>query len=135
MCIGERIQKLGFKRWYERTLIEGHVYLVSSFLGMILAFAGVEMFGEPDGALWGLIAAVAGAVVVMFATPRYFRTLALAEALGGRAHCPRCKVYAAFNVLAFGPRKEAQSEEPSEGGSVWLKVKCRQCENEWRMFA
>lgn len=133
MSIGQRIQKFGFKRWYERTLIEGHAYLVTSFFGLILAFAGIELLGDAASVFLGFLLGMTGAGIVMFATPRYLRMLALAQALGGRAHCPRCNVYAAFNVIASGPSHPTPSDEPGEAESVWLRVQCRKCDNEWRM--
>lgn len=133
MSTGQRIQQLGFKRWYERTLLEGHAYLVTSLLGMILAFSGIEVMGSDDGSvLVGLLLGLAGTGVVLFATPRYLRMLSLAQSLGGRAVCPRCKVYAAFNVLASGP-KSADDREPDGTEPVWLRVQCRKCAHEWRM--
>jgi hypothetical protein len=33
------IRKLGFERWFERQLIESHVYFVTSFLCLILVLA------------------------------------------------------------------------------------------------
>jgi phage FluMu protein Com len=134
MGTGQRIQKLGFKRWYERTLIEGHAYLVTSFLGLIMAFSGIEVMGADNGSLVvGVLLGLGGSAIAMFGMPRYLRMLALAQTLGGRAHCPRCKVYAAFNVLASGPAEAPENGRPAESGPVWLRVRCRKCANEWRM--
>ena len=38
----ESIRKLGFKRWYERQLIESHGYLVTCFLSMILIAVALD---------------------------------------------------------------------------------------------
>ena len=40
----EGIRKLGFRRWYERQLIEGHAYLVTCFLCVIMIAACAEVF-------------------------------------------------------------------------------------------
>ena len=40
--IGEEIGRRGFRRWYERQLIESHAYLVTAFLSLILLLAGFE---------------------------------------------------------------------------------------------
>lgn len=136
MTIAERIQKLGFKRWYERTLIEGHAYLVTSFLGVILTFAGLELVGErgsAGGVTLGLVIGLAGVALVVFGTHRYFRILILAESLGGRATCPKCRTYAIFNVVASGPPTADKPEDADAAASVWLKVQCRKCGNEWRI--
>ena len=44
MTAADGIRKLGFRRWYERQLIESHVYLVTGFLSMIMVFACFEDF-------------------------------------------------------------------------------------------
>lgn len=132
MSTGERIRKLGFKRWYERTLIESHAYLVTALLGMILAFAGVEMIGAHQGVAPFLLGAGTtglGMLVVGLGIPRYFRTLMLAQSFGERATCGQCHAYAAFNVLACGVAGTRETEGPT---SSWLRVRCR-CGNEWRI--
>ena len=131
MTIGERIKELGFKRWHERTLIEGHIYLVTAFLGMILAFAGMELIGQHGGAtriLLGFAASAVGAAILLFCGLRYLRALMLAQNLGERANCPQCGTYAAFNVLSSS---RAQTENLHDLSSVWIKVKCRKCANVW----
>lgn len=127
MTTAERIQKVGFKRWYERTLIESHAYFVTAFLGMIVTLAGIELIGQHEAAspvLLGFVAAIAGAVLVTFGAHRYYRILMVAEGYGDRATCAQCNTYASFNVIAVG-------DEAAD--SVWLRVKCRKCSNEWIM--
>lgn len=127
MTTAERIQKFGFKRWYERTLIESHAYFVTAFLGMIVAVAGIELIGQhgtPTRTLLGLAAALFGTALVALGIHRYYRILMVAEGYGDRATCPGCRTYASFNVIAVG-------DEATD--SMWLRVKCRKCSNEWTM--
>lgn len=134
MTIGDRIQKLGFKRWYERTLIEGHVYLVTAILGMTLALAGMELVGERDGnthVLFGFVAAASGAFIMFFCGWRYLRALMLAQQLGEHATCPRCGTYASFNVLSSS---RAPPDDLANIASLWVRVKCRKCGNEWGIW-
>ncbi|HEY8552991.1 MAG TPA: hypothetical protein VIL43_00455 [Burkholderiales bacterium] len=134
MSTGERIRKLGFKRWYERTLIESHAFLVSSFLGMILTFSGIELIGEHEsiqGLLLGVAGTGAGAGIMLHGMNRYFRSLLLAETLSDRATCPRCHAYGAFTVEATGSALPARGRRDAE--SSWLKVKCRKCGSDWIM--
>ncbi len=42
MQVGKDIARLGFRRWYERQLVESHAYLVAAFLALILLLAGFE---------------------------------------------------------------------------------------------
>ena len=39
----EGIRKLGFRKWYERQLVEGHLYLVTMILALIAMAAGYEV--------------------------------------------------------------------------------------------
>lgn len=133
MTIGERIAKLGFKRWYERTLIESHAYLISAILGLTLAFAGVELVGQHRGGsalLFGVLALILGCVTLVFGLLRYLQTLMRAVNLGERATCRSCSAYAAFDVLASGP---PHTTEHVHDADLWLRVKCRKCGNQWRI--
>ena len=129
MNTAESISKFGFKRWYERTLIEGHAYLVTCFLGMITTFAGLQLVADHSSvaqSLLGFVASAFGVVLVVFGLRRYTRLLALAENLGERATCPQCQTYASFNVTSAGPATDDDARD-------WLMVKCRKCGNEWKM--
>ena len=134
MTVGERITKLGFSRWYERTLIESHAFLVTALLGAILMFTGVELFLQHEG-LWTrvAIAAVAmllGSLIAVASLQRYIRMLTLAISLGERATCPGCNTYAKFDILATGRIRSEGADRP---GSLWMKVKCRKCGSDWRV--
>ena len=69
MDIVQGIRKLGFRRWYERRLIEAHAFLITGFLALILAVAFLELRGEtPAGGqrviyLLGAVASMAGGIV------------------------------------------------------------------------
>jgi hypothetical protein len=132
MTIADRIQTLGFKRWYERALLESHAYLVTSFLGLILVFAGIEMIGnhvDMARSALGVVASAVGTAAVTFGLRRYHRLMVLATNLSERATCPRCGKYAAFTLIASG--KLDTTAGADHISSVWLKVRCRQCGTEW----
>ena len=60
------IHKFGFRRWYERQLIESHAYLVTCFLSMILVAACIEIFsfrGSVSEQLMLLVLLMAGAFI------------------------------------------------------------------------
>jgi hypothetical protein len=104
-----RMRKLGFRKWYERQLIEGHLYLTTCFLGIIAVASSLELFS------W----------------ERYKRIMLVAEHIGDHAHCPACNAYAKFSVVDAGRalhEEPANIEDPKE---VWLKVSCRKCGEEW----
>lgn len=140
METGEKIRNLGFKRWYERQLIESHAYLVTCFLGIILVATSFEAFTLRSAALqfmFRLSLLAAGAFVSFFAWRRYRDLMMLAERLGDGATCASCGTYASFNVLAFGPHSgyatASQTSAAIQDAETWLKVKCRKCGNEWKM--
>jgi hypothetical protein len=132
METAEKIRKLGFRRWYERQLIEGHAYLVTCFLGMILVACALELSGFRAftlDALLKLCLACVGAGLSIGAWQRYKVIMLRAEHMADGATCAKCGAYGVFTVLRFGTASaESQSSAPKE---LWLKVKCRKCANEW----
>ena len=116
------IGKLGFIRWYERQLIEGHAWLVTCFLCMLAIAACVESmsFRGPRLEALAYAAAVAAACVTgVYAWKRYLRILTVAEYIGERATCTSCRAYAKFKLIG------------SDASS--LTVRCRKCAHEWRI--
>ncbi|GAB4166626.1 MAG: hypothetical protein Fur0039_03660 [Rhodocyclaceae bacterium] len=134
MELAESIRKHGFRKWYERQLVEGHAWLVSCFLGIILLATSLETVGSR-----GMIArtfltfalAAAGWVLGWFAWRRYCRIMTVAERLGAGATCPKCRAYGAFSVLAAGPDRPQPGRKDIDPDAIWLKVSCRKCRNEW----
>jgi hypothetical protein len=134
VTVEERIAKFGFKRWYERALMESHVFLVTALLGAILAFTGVELISERDGGvtrvMLGIVAVLIGGVIAGASVTRYLRMLMQAINLGENATCRGCGTYAKFDILASG---RIRSHGPNDRGSLWMKVKCKKCGAEWRV--
>jgi hypothetical protein len=128
------IRKLGFKRWFERELIESHVYLVTLFLCLVLVIALFEQLGSRPGAFGRVLMytamATSGAIGV-FSLNRYIATLFRALRLAKRSSCEICGAYARFGVL---DSMRGPTEEDSDGREAfWLKVKCKACGHEWIM--
>ncbi len=132
------IRRLGFRRWYERKLIDAHLALVTCFLSVITLAACLEAvrfdeLGWQQGALLAVVAA--SLPVAVLSWRRYMRVLGLAERYGARSTCPSCGAYARFEVMHAGA-----SEIPGEIGSsglprfdVWMRLRCRKCAHAWRM--
>lgn len=113
------IARLGFRKWYERRLIEAHAWLVTAFLCVIVIAAGMEVLSFKGSVL----AAIGSAGVVFFGgliawhgVRRFIAILAEAEHLGSQSTCGACQVYAAFSVIALSPQ---------------MSVRCRKCGHEW----
>lgn len=120
----------GFKRWYERQLIESHAWLVSCFLCLILAVSGLEIAGNAArwGKVGGALLAALGAVGSWFSYRRYRAMLDLAERLGEDATCPSCGRYARFEIEQASPDGDAP-----ENAEVRVAARCRHCETRWVM--
>ncbi len=63
MEVAEYIHRHGFRRWYERQLIESHAYLALAFVALILLLSGIEVLGGGTGGLLyvSMLAAAAAA--------------------------------------------------------------------------
>ena len=116
------IEKLGFSRWYERQLIEGHAWLITCVLCLVAIAACVETLslrGPPLQTLAYAAAVAAACLTGVYAWKRYLRILTVAEYIGERATCASCRAYARFRLIG--------SDEVS------LTVRCRRCAHEWRI--
>jgi hypothetical protein len=115
----DSIGRLGFLRWYERRLIEGHAWFVSGFICMILVAACMEELtfkGSLARLLVYLALILAASALGIYGIVRYQKILVEAERVGERATCPGCGVYARFKLI-----------------SAW-SVRCRKCSREWRLL-
>lgn len=125
--IADAIRKRGFRRWYERQLIEGHLWLVTGFLAMIMmaiALETVEFRSGPRGFFALVAVAVGGGALCVFAWKRFTAQLFRAEHLSERAVCPHCGAYAKFALVAA-------RDAPETAAGVSLSVRCRRCEHAW----
>ena len=115
------IGKLGFRKWYERRLIESHVWLITCFLCGLAIAASLEgvSFTRAESLPLLIFVFVAG-LVCWHALNRYRAIMEEAERLGARSVCEMCKAYGAFNVLGSYPK---------------MSVRCRKCGNEWQLEA
>lgn len=133
----DRIRTHGFRRWYERQLIECHAWLISWFLGVIVLVSGLEVAGSDAASrLVGVALILGGLAVTLYSWQRYRLLLEIAERLGEQAICPRCKTYARFSVQSSGPSPLPDGGDPAledHGGGVWLRACCRQCGDQWTL--
>jgi hypothetical protein len=116
----ETIERIGFKRWYERQLVEGHAWFVTCFLCLLAVAAVLEelTFRGPLARVlaYGAIVFAAGALA-LYALARYRRIMEQAERLGDQATCGGCGTYARFRLVAAP-----------------LTVRCRRCDNQWSLL-
>ena len=115
----DSIRRLGFARWYERRLIEGHFWLISGVFCMIAIAACVEEVsfrGSTARLLSYTTLILAAAAIGIYALRRYLKILEEAEQLGEHATCSACGAYARFRLISP------------------VDVRCRKCDNEWRLI-
>ncbi len=116
----DSIRRLGFARWYERRLIEGHAWFISVFFCMIAIAACMEELNFRGSAtrLLTYVTLVAASVAIgIYGMRRYQVILTEAEALGELATCKGCGAYARFRLISAS------------------EVRCRKCDNEWRLIS
>ena len=112
------IAKLGFMRWYERQLIESHVWLVTVLFCGIGIAATVEAINFKDiaGTLVTLAFVFVAGLVCWHGFQRYRKLMLHAENIASQAICEKCDAYGRLKVLDENAR---------------MRVRCRMCGNEW----
>ncbi|MGE0357016.1 MAG: hypothetical protein AB7P08_08885 [Burkholderiales bacterium] len=138
MDIAARIRRLGFRKWYERQLIDCHLSLTTCFLSGITVAACLEEvrlaeIGWKPATLLAIVFA-AGALG-WYSWRRYITVLQRAEAYGARSSCPACKTYGRFEIVASGAATEGPYHDPVDTPLPypWLRVRCRKCATAWRL--
>lgn len=120
MRLADGIRKLGFRKWYERELLQSHGHMALTLLctigimGALEASSGSRSQGDRiSDMLTMLLCAGAG----LWSLRRYLYLLAHAEAIANQADCPQCGTYARLRLVG------------TDGSRV--RVGCRQCSHEW----
>lgn len=133
MTVAEYIHRHGFRRWYERQLVESHAYLALAFVALILLLSGIEVMGDAVGIRYiGMLAAAAlGGTLMFIAWRRFTVLLARAEHFAEGATCERCGAWGKFRVL--GQEQACEDDPPEAGRPHWMRVRCTQCGHEWRL--
>ena len=115
----DSIGRLGFARWYERRLIEGHAWFVSAFICVIAIAACAEElnFRGSIGRLFLYVLIILGAAATaIYGMVRYHQILTEAERIGEHATCGGCGAYARFKMISAS------------------EARCRKCNHEWRLI-
>jgi hypothetical protein len=126
MKLADGLQKLSFRQWYERELLQSHAHLVLAFLCLIGVFAAFEAllrFRDLGDQLLDLFAIVACTAAGVWALRRYVYFLGHAEFVANQADCGSCGTYGRLKLL----------DRNGDGSSV--QVRCKNCGHEWRIDA
>jgi hypothetical protein len=122
MKLAEGIRKHGFRKWYERELLQSHAHLLLTFfctIGLFAAFEALGRFRSVGDQLTDIVAIGVCAVTGVWALRRYLCLLMHAEVTAHQADCPACKVYGRFKLAS----------EDDKNGSV--QVCCNKCQHRW----
>ena len=117
----------GFRRWYERQLIEGFAHMITGVLSLIMMGIAMEMleFRSTAGGLLALVAiAAAGGGLCVVTWRRFHQLLSRAEYLAEQATCGQCRTYGRFMVVS-------SHELPDAPAGCSIDVRCRACGNAW----
>jgi ABC-type nickel/cobalt efflux system permease component RcnA len=115
------IQKVGFRKWYERELLASHAHMVLAFLCIIGMMAAFEAFkgGTLADKLFDAAAILVCIGVGLWALRRYLALLMNAENIANQANCQHCTAYGMFTLLS-------EDHSPQK-----THVRCRKCAHEW----
>ena len=117
------IARLGFRRWYERQLVESHAWLATCFLAMLVLASGLELLSFEESIaefVFDAALVAGGAALAWVAWRRYASIMQLAERVGEQAVCPACGRYG-FRC------------EPAQRGDRALRARCGKCGHLWEV--
>jgi hypothetical protein len=118
----EGIRRLGFRKWYERELMNSHAHMALTFMcgvGLLAAFEAASQFRDWSDQLIDALAILALGAVGLWALRRYLYLLMHAESVANQANCPQCGVYARFKLVEHPPARPG------------VAVACRDCAHQW----
>lgn len=124
MQLSDGIRRIGFRKWYERTLLASHAHLVLCFLcfiGVFAAFEATGRFTSVSDRLTDVATILICTVTGAWALRRYLRLMARAESAANQAECPHCHAYGRLELH----QADAQGDE--------VEVRCRGCGHAWRI--
>ena len=139
MQLAKDVSKRGFRRWYERQLIESHLYLVTCLLCGFVLLACVEGISLREDTARGVVLLLVGAasgLLAVLAFQRYTALIMRAQRLADKATCAKCGVYGILKVtdasrIAHPVYDDRGVSKAEDAGAAWLRVQCKRCGHEW----
>ena len=122
MHLVEGIRKHGFRKWYERQLLQSHAHMLLLLLCAIGLLATFSVFSRSQplaDLLLDIGMVLLFAAVGLWAMRRYLFLLMHAEQVANQAVCSECKAYGRLAVV-----------EVDHGGER-VKVRCTKCQHGW----
>ena len=122
MKLSDGIRKHGFRKWYERELLQSHAHLLLTFfcvIGLFAAFEALGRFRSLSDQLTDIVAILTCAALGVWALRRYLHLLMHAEVTAHQADCPQCKAYGRFKLEGESARDNS------------VQVCCNKCQHRW----
>lgn len=128
MDTAKHIRQRGFRKWYERELMRGHVHLLLLILSLVGLIGALETAGQAEHQLERaqmVLCLLAATALAGHSLHGFISRVARAEFLAQQADCPRCTAHARWDV-------EGEPVAAADGGSR-LRVNCRSCGERWQI--
>lgn len=123
MKLADGIRKHGFRKWYERELMQSHGHLALTFLsgvGVMGAFEAFTTFRAWSEQLMNIVALGACVGIGLWSLRRYLYLLHHAEAAAHQAVCKQCGTYGRLRLVPRAP-------------GAGVAVCCTKCQHEWHI--
>lgn len=121
----QALNRVGFKRWYERQLLSSHAHLVLCLFCLLGLVGGFEAYTraaqDAVDRLLDAAAILVSAAIGVWSLRQYAQRMAMAEFIAHQATCPRCSTYG--RLRGVGERKEG------------VEVACLKCGHRWDISA
>jgi hypothetical protein len=118
----QAMRKLGFRKWYERSLMRSHGHLVLLLLSSLALLGAAEAFSK-DASFFDQLTlfacAAVSAVIGVWALRRYFYLLQYSEYVANQAACEQCHAYAKWDITG--------EDIPNRT----MTVCCKKCGHPW----
>lgn len=124
MKLADGLTKVGFRKWYERELLQSHAHLALCFVclvGVFAAFEALVRFRTWTDQLVDIAAIGLCAAAGLWALRRYLYLLTHAEMAANQAECRTCGTYGRLKLVQ------------AQANGTCADVRCNQCGHEWRI--
>lgn len=122
MQLVEGIRKHGFRKWYERQLLQSHAHMLLLFvcaIGLLATFGAFSRNQPLLDLLLDIGMVLLFVAVGLWSLRRYLYLLMHAEQVANQAVCSQCKAYGRLSVV-----------EVDRGGER-VRVCCTKCQHRW----
>ena len=119
--LADSVQRVGFRKWYERQLLSSHAHMVLSVLSVVGLLGSLEATRGAEAGVQAMdvLMALACTGIGIWSIRRYLFLLMRAEETANQATCPDCGTYGRFRVLRQRPAQQC------------VDVGCAKCAREW----